>query len=210
MASSGPIQRSRSMSSSTLSSGLPVSRAIVAGDALARLDDFLGVDRDVGRLAARAAARLVDQEARVGRAEAPLPRHRQVQVRGGAADPAGADHVHRRGDEADHVVDRVARLEVAAGRADDHVDRRVRVGVQRDQAARDVGGGLVAISPNSSTVRDLKAFSSRKALRGFERRRRLRGGGFHLNSRLLGGNGWAGRTAQGWLRASAIRRIVAW
>jgi hypothetical protein len=56
----------------------------------------------------------VDQEAGVGQADAALARRGQEQVGGGAADPAGADHVHRRGDEAHHVVDRIARFDAVA------------------------------------------------------------------------------------------------
>ena len=97
-ASSAESQRSRSILINTASSGLPVSRAIVARDAFAGLDYFLRMDRDVGRLAARAATGLVDQEAGVGRAIAPLARHGQIQVRGRAADPAGSNHVHRGAD----------------------------------------------------------------------------------------------------------------
>ncbi len=43
-------------------------------------------------------------------------------MRAGRGDPAGADHLHARTDEADHVVDRVAALDMAAGRVDDDAD----------------------------------------------------------------------------------------
>jgi hypothetical protein len=43
-------------------------------------------------------------------------------------------HGDRRAHEADHVVDGVARFHVAAGRRDQHVDRRVGILRQQDQA----------------------------------------------------------------------------
>ena len=46
----------------------------------------------------------------------------QEDVRARAGHPAGADHLHPRADEADHVVDRVAGLHMAAGRIDDDAD----------------------------------------------------------------------------------------
>src|SRR5262249_60513953 len=51
------------------------------GDALARAQDFLRLDGDVGRRAAGAAAGLMDHEARVRQADAPLLARGEEEVR---------------------------------------------------------------------------------------------------------------------------------
>src|SRR5258708_20726809 len=93
-----------------------------AVDALAHLDDLFGLDGDVGSLARHAAQRLMQQEARVWKAETVLLFRAQENMRAGARHPAGADHLHLGTDVADHVVDGVARLHMAARRIDDHPD----------------------------------------------------------------------------------------
>src|SRR5690606_22266716 len=99
-----------------------------AVDALAHAEDLAGLDLDVGGAAAGAAPGLVQEEAGVREAEAVLARGCDVDERGGAGDPAAADHANGRLDEADDVVDGVAGLDVAAGRVDEHGDRLVGVG----------------------------------------------------------------------------------
>lgn len=71
------------------------------------------------------AARLVQEEARVGQAVAVFLRGADEDQGARACDPAGPDHTHLGFDELDHVVNHVARLDVAAGRGNDHVDRIV-------------------------------------------------------------------------------------
>ena len=103
------------------------------------------LDVDVGRRAAHAAHGLMQQETRVRQAKPPLFRAGKEDERAGAGDPAGADHPHRRDriDEADHVVDGVAALDMAAGRVDVNVDRFVGVARQCQQPPGDVAGNLV-------------------------------------------------------------------
>ena len=62
-------------------------------------------------------------------------RRRKEDVSPGAGNPASANRCDWCSDEADHVVDRVARLDVATRRRDEHSDRRVRVSRQCEQAA---------------------------------------------------------------------------
>src|SRR5690606_18827614 len=81
---------------------------------LAHLDDLARLDLDVRRTAARAAPRLVQQVARVRQREALLLRYRDVDQCARARYPPGADHPYRGIDEADHVVNRVARLDMTA------------------------------------------------------------------------------------------------
>ncbi len=84
----------------------PVVAVGVLGDALDRLagfvgddlvepvthlEDFPGLDLDLGRLAADAAHGLVQQEARVGRAVPVFLGRGEIDVGAGAGDPAGAD-----------------------------------------------------------------------------------------------------------------------
>ena len=114
-------------------------------DPLAHLDDLARLDVDVDGRAAHAAHRLMQQEARVGQAEAPVLGAAEEDQRAGARHPARADDPHRRElvHEADHVVDGVAALHVAAGRVDVDVDRRARGAGQREQPARHVARQLV-------------------------------------------------------------------
>jgi hypothetical protein len=60
-----------------------------AVEPLTHLDDLARLDVDVRRRAARAARRLVQQEAGVRQADPVLPRHRDVDQRAGARHPAG-------------------------------------------------------------------------------------------------------------------------
>src|ERR1043166_7419053 len=113
------------------------------GDALARAQNFLRLDRDVGRRAAGAAARLMDHEARVRQADAPLPGRGEEDVRAGARHPAGAHGGHRRPHEPDDVVDRVAGFDVAAGRRNEDGDRPLGFLRQRDEARAGRAGDRV-------------------------------------------------------------------
>ncbi len=90
--------------------------------ALARLQHLLRFDADVRRLASHAALRLMDEKARVGKAEAVLPRHRHVDVGAGARHPSCADHLHSGLHETDHVVQRVARLHMPSLGVDEDGD----------------------------------------------------------------------------------------
>src|SRR5690348_389566 len=85
--------------------------------ALAHAEDLARFDLDVGRHAPRAARRLVEQETGVGQTETPVLCSGEKDMRPSARDPAGADHVDRDvvPDEPNHVMNRVARLDVAAG-----------------------------------------------------------------------------------------------
>mmetsp|Transcript_54683 Transcript_54683/g.129229 ORF Transcript_54683/g.129229 Transcript_54683/m.129229 type:complete len:333 (+) Transcript_54683:271-1269(+) len=114
-----------------------------AGDALAGADDLAGLDGDVARLAAGAAGRLVDHEARVGQRQPALLGRGQVDVGAGAGHPTRADGGNRRAHEADHVVDGVATLDMAAGAGDQQRDRRIGLLRQREQAAAGGMGHLV-------------------------------------------------------------------
>src|SRR5258706_10206214 len=125
-----------------------------ARDALARAQDLLRLDGDVGRRSAGAAAGLVNHEARVRQADAALFRRGEEDVRAGARYPAGADGGDLRAHEADHVVDRVARFDVAAGRGDQHGNRRVGLLGERDQArAGAARHGGVSLSENKHEAR---------------------------------------------------------
>ena len=125
MASSALIQKSRSMSMRTRSSGWPVA-GDHAGDALAGADDFpLGLDGDVTGLATGTAGGLVDHGKRVGQREAALLGRGQVDVGAGTGHPAGADRGDRGAHEADHVVDGIATLDVAARAGDQQRDGRI-------------------------------------------------------------------------------------
>ena len=64
----------------------------------------------------------MQEKARVGEREAVLAPRAEIDVRAGARNPSGADHLHARPDETDHVVDRVARFHVTARRIDDYAD----------------------------------------------------------------------------------------
>jgi hypothetical protein len=114
-------------------------------DALAHLDDLARLDVDVGGRPAHAPHRLVQQEARVRQADPVLSLAGKEDQRPGAGNPAGADDAdrHEVAHEADHVVDRVPALDMAAGRVDEHVDRALALAGQREQAAGDVAGDLV-------------------------------------------------------------------
>ena len=112
---------------------------------------------DVRRLAAHAAQRLVQQEAGVRQAEAVLALGAEEDVRAGAGHPAGADHLHARADEADHVVDRVAGFHMAAGRIDDHADVAVAFGGEASSWAVTRSAIFMSTSPKISTVRDLNS-----------------------------------------------------
>ena len=92
-------------------------------DALARLDDLARLNRDVGRVAAETAGRLVNQEPRIRQRRAVFFRRREIDMRRDRADPAGTHGAHDGLDEADHVVDGIARFDVAARRADEDRDR---------------------------------------------------------------------------------------
>src|SRR5690606_35287041 len=96
-------------------------------ESFSHLYDLTGSDVAVGRSAAHAIDRPMQQEAAVGQAEALLARHRHEDQRAGTGDPAGADDSHRWRDKADHVVDGVARLDVTTLRID--VDSYGRLGV---------------------------------------------------------------------------------
>src|SRR6476661_3072188 len=80
--------------------------------------DFPRLDVDVAGRAARAARRLVQQEAGVRQAEPDLARHGDVDQGARARHPAGADHADPRPDEANEIVDGVAGLDVPALRVD--------------------------------------------------------------------------------------------
>ena len=63
-------------------------------------------------------------------------------MRAGRGNPTGADHLHARAGEADHVVDGVAAFDMAAGRIDHHADVAVALGRQRQELGRDALGHL--------------------------------------------------------------------
>src|SRR5690606_19370709 len=90
--------------------------------------------------------RLVEEEARVRQGEALLARGGDEEERRGARHPARSDHPDRRVDEADHVVDRVARLDVTAGRVDEDADRLARPRVEGEELCgervRELAGDL--------------------------------------------------------------------
>ena len=86
----------------------------------------------------------MQQETSIRQAEAPLLGAGQEDQRTGARHPAGANHPHRCDGihEADHVVDRIAALDMAARRVDVDVNR-LRVGREREQAPGHVARHLV-------------------------------------------------------------------
>src|SRR6185503_6055267 len=127
------------------------------GDALARAQDLLRLDGDVGGGAAGAAAGLMDHEARIRQAQAPLPGRREEDVRAGARHPPGAHGGDRRAHETDDVVDRIAGFDVAAG---DEISTVIGASESSASAMRRVHVARATawlISPNSMTKRDLKA-----------------------------------------------------
>ena len=96
-------------------------------EAAAHVDDLLGVDLDVGRLAFEAGGHLVDEDLGVGQRH-PLSRGAAgKQQRAHAHRDADADRLHVGLDELHRVVDRQACVDRAAGRVD--VEADVLVGV---------------------------------------------------------------------------------
>src|SRR3954463_195366 len=97
-------------------------------ETLAHVDDLLGVDLDVGRLAGESARDLVDQDLGVGQRH-PLALGAAGQQQGAHAHgDADADGLHVGLDELHRVVDREARVDRPARRV--HVDRDVLVRVR--------------------------------------------------------------------------------
>ncbi len=112
--------------------------------ALAHVDDLLGVDLDVRRLALEAGADLVDQDLGVRQRHALALRPARQQQRAHRHRDADADRRHVGLDELHRVVDRQARVHGPAGRVD--VDRDVLVGILRlqvEQLGHDQVGDLV-------------------------------------------------------------------
>src|SRR3954470_13570779 len=107
--------------------GLP---GVIGNDsiqALAYIDDLLGVDLDVSGLTLEARADLVDEDLGVGQRHALALRAAGQQQRAHAHRDADADGLDVGLDELHRVVDREARVDAAARRVD--VDRDVLVGV---------------------------------------------------------------------------------
>ena len=71
---------------------------------LTHLDDLAGLDLDIGRLAADAAARFVQQEARIGQGVAIFLLRRRIDQSPGAGTPAGAENFHRRADKLEELA----------------------------------------------------------------------------------------------------------
>src|SRR3954451_20298588 len=109
-----------------------------AVEALADVDDLLGVDLDVGGLTLEARADLVDEDLRVWQRHALALRAAGQQQRAHRHGDADADRRHVGLDELHRVVDREAGVDAAARRVD--VDRDVLVGVlalQMEQLGHD-------------------------------------------------------------------------
>src|SRR5262245_3314431 len=141
---------------------------------LARLQDLLGLAADLGGLPAHAAERLVDHETRVGQAEAVLLRRREIDVRARARHPARAHHAHAGLHEADHVVDGVARLDVAAFRVDEDGDRVVAFGREREEVCGDLLRELrVDLAVDQDGARPEQALEDLARERGREGKRLL-------------------------------------
>src|ERR1700722_17222806 len=109
------------------------------GDAPARQHDFPRLDGDITGRTGYSAARLMNQESSIGQTEPALTGRREIHVSGGAAHPTAAYHPNGRTDEADEVVNGIARFEVAARRRDDDVDGFAGIRVQCDQPSGGLG-----------------------------------------------------------------------
>ncbi len=141
-ASSPDRKLSRSVSRAIFSTRL----AGVLGEdlvqALAQVQDFLGVDLDVRGLALEAAHRLVDHDARIGQREALVLVARRQQQRAHARGLPDAQRADVGLDELHGVVDGEARGHRAAGRVDVEEDVLVRVlGLEEQQLRDDQVGG---------------------------------------------------------------------
>src|SRR5829696_3448597 len=112
--------------------------------AVAHVDDLLGVDLDVGGLALEGRGHLVDQDLRVGQRHALARRAARQEQRPHRHRDADADGLDVRLDELHRVVDREARVHRPAGRVDVDRDVLVRVlGLQVQQLRDDQVGDLV-------------------------------------------------------------------
>src|SRR5690606_27309466 len=110
---------------------------------VAHTDDLARLDLNVGRISARAASRLVQQEAGVGQAEPLLDRHGHVDERPGAGYPSRSDNPNPGSHEADHVVDRVSRFNVPTLGVEEERYGVVRLGRHRQQLRSDPFGQLL-------------------------------------------------------------------
>src|ERR1700723_1737426 len=84
------------------------------GNAPTRQHDFPRLNCDVTGRTGHSAARLMNQESRIRQTESALTGCCEIHVGGGTPHPTAAYHPNGRADEADEVVNGVARFEVAA------------------------------------------------------------------------------------------------
>jgi hypothetical protein len=177
-------------------------------EAVAHLEDLLGVDGDVGGLAGRAAGRLVDHDPRVGQHPPLTSRAGGEQERGHGCGLADAERGDRGADVLHGVVDGEASGDDAPGGVDVEVDGLGGVlGLEEEQLRDDERGRVVVDGPVDADdalleqaredvvgalpaggVLDDHGHQPVLAARGVSRRRqRVRGGGGEEGPRSGGG-----------------------